>query len=73
MPNHFADRINDVCQIQIARSDLVQHRREQEKVLAIHHRDFKPRISAFLKLERRVKPAESTAKNEDTRLIAHLY
>jgi hypothetical protein len=69
--NHLADGIDDVRQIQVARRDLVQHRRKQEKVLAIYDRDFEARIPAFLKLQRRIKPAEASAKNEDTRLVAH--
>jgi len=32
---HFADRIHDCCEIQIAGCDLVKHWREQEKVLTI--------------------------------------
>jgi hypothetical protein len=49
--NHFADGINDVRQIQIARRDLMQHRREhKKKVLAIHNRDFESWIAAFLEL-----------------------
>src|SRR6266480_2739164 len=69
--NHFADRINDVRQIQIARRDLVQHRCEQKKVLAIDHRDFELRIATLLKFKRRVKPTEPAAKNENTCLVRH--
>src|SRR5436190_13051388 len=69
--NHFADRINDVRQIQIARRDLVQHWREKEKVFAIDNCDLKARISALLKLQGRVKPTEAAAENKNTRLVCH--
>jgi hypothetical protein len=71
VPNHLANRINDVRQIQIARRDLVQHRREEEKVLAIYDGHFKPRVASFLELKRGVQAAESAAENEDTRLVCH--
>jgi hypothetical protein len=71
VPNHFANRINDVRQIQIARRDLVQHWREQEKVLPIHDGDFESRIPALLKLQRRIKSAKSTTENENTGSLAH--
>src|SRR6266567_7915136 len=71
VPNHFADRINDVGQIQVARCDFVQHRSEQEKVLAINNRDFELRVSTSLELQRRIEPAETAAENEDTRFLAH--
>src|SRR5438876_5978360 len=69
--DHLADGIDDVRQIKIARRDLVQHRCEQKKVLAIDNRDFELRIATLLKFKRRVKPAEPTAENEDTYLIRH--
>ena len=70
--NHFADRINDVRQIQIARRDLVQHRREKEKVFAIDNGDLKARISALLKLQGRIKPTEAAAENKDTSFVRHM-
>src|SRR5215469_5124317 len=69
--NHFANRINDVCQIQIARGDLVQHRSKEKKVLAINDRDLKARIIALLEFQRGIKSAEAAAENEDTRLVCH--
>jgi hypothetical protein len=71
VPNHFANRINDVGQIKVARRDFVQHRSEQEKVLAINNRDFELRVPTFLELQRCVKPAETAAEYEDTRFLAH--
>src|SRR5881392_1669941 len=69
--NHFADRINDVRQIQIARRDLVQHWREKEKVFAIDNGDLKARISALLKLQGRIKPTEAAAENKDMGFVYH--
>jgi hypothetical protein len=69
--NHFADRIHDVCQIHIARRDLVQHWGEKEKVFAIDNRDLTARISALLKLQGRIKPTKAAAENKDTRVFAH--
>jgi hypothetical protein len=71
--NHFADGINDVRQIEIARGDLMQHWREQKKILAIHNCDFETWIAALLELQRCVKPAEAAAKNEDTNLGCHIW
>src|SRR5207247_9825061 len=71
--NHFADRINDVRQIQIARRDLVQHWGEKEKVFAIDNCDLKARTSALLKFKRRVKPAEPAARNEDACLVYNTH
>src|SRR5215217_5122020 len=69
--NHFADRINDVRQIQIACRYLVQHGCEKEKVFAIDNGDLKARISALLKLQRCIKHTEAAAENKDTRLVRH--
>src|SRR5437667_8208884 len=67
--NHFANGINDISQIQIARCDLVQHWREKEKVFAIDNGDLKVRISALLKLQGRIKPTEAAAENKYTSFI----
>src|SRR5215831_11552489 len=69
--NHFADRINDVGQIQIARRDFVQHWREQEKVLAIYDRHFKPRIVALLEFQRSIKSAKAATENKHACLVGH--
>src|SRR6516164_11776803 len=71
VPNHFANRIDDVGQIQIAGCDLVQHRREQEEILPIYDSNFESRVPTFLEFQSRIKPAKSAAENEDTRLICH--
>src|SRR5262249_22994535 len=69
--NHFPDRINDVCQIQIARGDLMQHRREKKKVLAINDSHLKPRVPKLFELQRCVKPAKAATENEDTGFVTH--
>ena len=38
--HHLANGIDDIGQIQIARRDLVQHRGEEEEVLAINKSHF---------------------------------
>src|SRR5215469_15248225 len=48
---HFADRIHDGCEIQIAGGDFVKHWREQEKVLPIDQCDFDGRITAKFSLQ----------------------
>ena len=37
---HFADRIHNCCEIQIAGRDFVKHWRKQKKVLTIDQSDF---------------------------------
>src|SRR5215471_8316512 len=69
--NHFADRIDDVGQIQIARRNFMQHWREQKKVLAIYDSDLETWVPAFFKLQRRIQPAETAAENQNTRFVAH--
>src|SRR5215831_14620430 len=69
--NHFPDRINDVCQIQIARGDLMQHRREKEEILAIYDSDLESRVPASLEFQRRVKTAKSATENKHACLVAH--
>ena len=70
--NHFANRINDIRQIQIARGDLMQHRREQEKILAIHYRHLKARVAPLFKFERGVEPAKAAAENQNPYFRCHL-
>jgi hypothetical protein len=51
----------------------VEHRREKKKVFPINNRDFEARIPALLELQRRIKSAEASAKNEDTNLGCHIW
>src|SRR6516165_9521352 len=64
---HFADRVHDVRDIQIASGHLVQHGRKQEKVLAINKCDLEVRVTAhrLLQLERGVQPAEAPAQYQN--------
>src|SRR5262249_12995393 len=63
----LANRIQDVSHVEVAGSDFVQHRGEEEKVLPIHQGHVDVRIAGerFLKLERSIDPAEPTAKDHD--------
>jgi hypothetical protein len=40
IPQKFSDRVHDVCHIQIACGDLMQHGREQGEVLSIDQCDL---------------------------------
>src|SRR5262249_2422713 len=66
MPDHFANRINDVGQIQIAGRDLVQHRCKQKEVFPVNNRHLETRVFASFKVEDGVKAAESAPENEHT-------
>ena len=54
MSQHFANRIDDMSQIQVTGRYLMQHRREKEKILLTDQRDFEIGIAALFELERRV-------------------
>ena len=60
----FSNGADDMRDIKVARRHLVEHRREEEKVLAIYDRDFNIRVfcQALLKVKGRVKPAKSAAE-----------
>src|ERR1700747_209371 len=51
MAQHFADRIHNCREIQIAGRDFVKHWREQKKVLAIDECDFDRRITGKFALQ----------------------
>src|SRR5215469_12529157 len=65
-PQHFADRIHDGCEIQIAGGDFVKHWCEQEKVLTIDQCDFERRITGKLPLQfhGHRQPGKPAADNE---------
>src|SRR5262249_61825454 len=69
--DHFSDRIDDVGQVQIPRRDLVQHRSEEKKVLAINDRDFEAQIVTLLEFQRSIKSAEAATENNHASLVAH--
>src|SRR5215469_6158498 len=51
MAQHFADRIHNCGEIQIAGRDFVKHWREQKKVLTIDKRDFDRSIAGKFPLQ----------------------
>src|SRR6516162_213715 len=63
---HFADRIHNCCEIQIAGRDFVKHWRKQEKVLTIDQSDFHRRITAKFSLQfhGHREPGKTSAYNE---------
>src|SRR5215468_7322913 len=69
----LADRVHDICEIQIAGRDLMQHWSEQEEVLAIHERNFHIRMvcQPLLEFKRGIEAAKSATQDENTMLIAH--
>src|SRR5215469_9677312 len=66
MAQHFANRIHDCCEIQIASRDFVKHWCEQEKVLTIDQCDFDRRITGKLPLQfhGHCEPGKPAADNE---------
>jgi hypothetical protein len=57
--------------IEVARGDLMQHRREQEKVITIDERDFNRTVTRQLLLEAEgcIQAAEAGSENDDTRWL----
>jgi hypothetical protein len=65
--HHPADRIHDVGDVEVARGHLVQHRREQDEVVAVDDGDLDlgiPRDGA-LQLDGGVHPGEPAAQDHD--------
>ena len=69
----LADRVDDGRDVEIAGRDLVQHRREQEKVVAVYERDLDGGIIAkpLLEFQCGVDPAEAAAEDEDFSFLRH--
>src|SRR5215472_272617 len=63
----FSDGIDDICEIKITGCDLVQHRREQKEVVAVHKRDLHLGIACqcVIEVNRRMEPGETAAKNQN--------
>jgi hypothetical protein len=59
-------RISDVTRMKISGSHVVQHRREQDKILAADQRYFHipPASQAFIEILCGVQPCESGAGND---------
>src|SRR5919108_1858940 len=62
------DRVDDVCQIEVARRDLVKHRGEEEEVVAIDERDSHARVAADepVELSRGCDTGESATEDDNT-------
>jgi len=69
MPQDFAYGIDDVSEVQVAGSDLVQHRCEQEKIFFANHGDFKIRITALFEFKGSIDTAKSSTEYKYTRLF----
>src|SRR6266436_2928838 len=61
-------RIYDICDLQVARCDLVKHRCEQEKVIAANKANPHCVLSRqqFLKMNGGIDTAETAAENDDS-------
>src|SRR5262245_44808271 len=66
MTENAAERIHDVGRIKISGCDFVQHRREQNEVLATDqcHLYVRSPSESFVEVYRRVKPGEPTTSND---------
>src|SRR5262249_29135296 len=66
MAQHFADRVHDCREIQIAGRNFVEHWREQKKVLTIDECDFDRRITGKFSLQfhGHREPGKTSAHNE---------
>src|SRR5262249_24771076 len=64
----FADRVDDMGDVEIARSHFVEHRGKQEKVLPIHQHYFHIRVTrkSLFQLKRRIQATKPTAENDDS-------
>jgi hypothetical protein len=62
---------HDMRDVEIARGDLMQHRREQEEVVAIDQRDFDRPVARqqLLEAEGCIQTAEAASENDDTRWL----
>src|SRR5438874_5640536 len=60
--------IYDIRDLEIARGNLVKHRREQEKVIATNKGNLHRTLARqqFLKMNGRINTAETTAENDDS-------
>src|SRR6266478_3588315 len=61
---HLAYGINNVCDVEIACRDLVQHRRKKKEVVAVYERYCDVGMFPALKLQRGIKAGKATTKNE---------
>src|SRR6516164_6496025 len=66
-PKKLSNRIDDMGDIQIARGDLMEHRREQKEILTVDQSDLyaRPASKSFVKLDCRVQTGEAAAEDQD--------
>ena len=68
LTKEFPEGIYDIGDLEIARCDLVKHRREQEKVIAANETNLHRAFSRqqFLKMNGGINPTETAAQNDDS-------
>ena len=69
MAEEFAQRADDIGQVEIARRHLVEHRGEEEEIFLSDEGDFDVGVAALFEFERGVEAAEAAAENENTGLF----
>src|SRR5215469_12197121 len=64
----FSDGIDDICEIEITGCDLVQHRRKQKEVVAVHERDLYLGIARkrIVQVNRGMQPGKAAAQNQNS-------
>ena len=67
----LADRADDIGDIEVARRDFMQHRGEEEKVVAVDegHVQVSASCQCVFEFQRDIHPAESTPQNQYPRLL----
>src|SRR5882724_712064 len=71
VPKDATHWIDDVAWVKIARGDLVEHRREQNEVLAADQRHFSFGAASkrFVQVHRRAQPCEPASGDHNTSLL----
>jgi len=73
VPQHFANRVHYMGEIDIAGGHFVQHRGEEDEVFAVDESDFQVIAAGedFVEFQGRIEAAESAAENENA--LFHAY
>src|ERR1041384_297653 len=68
LPEELADRVDDVCGVEVACRDLMEHRGEEEEVVLVDEGDFYGGImcEAFFQFEGCVHPPEPASEDDDS-------
>lgn len=71
----LAYRADDMCDIEVRGSHFVEHRRKEEKILAVDQRYFDIRVPCErpVQMESGVQSAESAAEYQYLRLFIHIW